>query len=61
MSECWMFYTGPTSRVSFTVKTSLDVFTLGLKQVWTSVLGDHIIYEMEEGTESGQQEIKTGR
>ena len=27
-SECWMFYGLPTSRVIFTVKTSLDLFRL---------------------------------
>ena len=35
-----------TARVIFTAKTSLDVFSLGRKQVWKfSVLGDRI-YEM---------------
>ena len=43
MSECWRFYAVPTARVIFTAKTSLDVFSLGRKQVWTfSVLGDRI-------------------
>ena len=42
-----MFYTVPTARFIFTAKTSLDVFSLGLKQVWIdSVLGD-LIYEMK--------------
>ena len=42
-----MFYAVPTSRVIFTAKTSLDLFTLGLKPVWTyPVLGDDI-YEMK--------------
>ena len=46
MSECWMFYDVPTARVIFTVKTSLDVFSLRREQVWTfSVLGDRI-FEM---------------
>ena len=46
MSECWRFYTVPTARVIFTAKTSLDVFSLSRKQVWTfSVLGDRI-YEL---------------
>ena len=46
MSECWVFYTVPRARVIFTVKTSLDVFSLSREQVWTfSVLGDQI-YEM---------------
>ena len=41
-----MFYTLPTARVIFTVKTSLDVFSLSPEQVCTfSVLGDRI-YEM---------------
>ena len=41
-----VFYAVPTSRVIFTVKTSLDFFSLGKEQVWTySVLGDRI-YEM---------------
>ena len=44
------FYAIPTYRVIFTVKTSLDYFSLGQEQVWTySVLGDRIydrIYEM---------------
>ena len=41
-----MFYTIPTSRVIFTAKNSLDVFSLSREQVWTfSVLGDRI-YEM---------------
>ena len=35
-----------TARVIFTAKTSLDVFSLSRKQVWTfSVLGDRI-YEV---------------
>ena len=41
-----MFYAVPTARVIFTVKTSLDVFSLGREQVGTfSVLGERI-YEM---------------
>ena len=41
-----MFYAVPTSRVIFMSKSSLDLFSLGRKQVWTySVLGDGI-YEM---------------
>ena len=40
------FYAVPTASVIFTVKTSLDVFSLSQEQVWTfSVLGDRI-YEM---------------
>ena len=32
VSECWMFfYAAPTSRVIFTAKTSLDLFSLGRK------------------------------
>ena len=43
MSEC---YAVLTARVSFTVKTSFDLFSLSREQVWTfSVLGDQI-YEM---------------
>ena len=43
MSECWIFYAVPTARVIFTAKTSLDVFSLSLEQVWTfSVLDDRI-------------------
>ena len=34
VSECWMFYTIPTSRVIFTAKPSLDLFGFGLKQVF---------------------------
>ena len=46
LSECWEFYAVPIARVIFTVKTSLDVFSLRREQVWTfSVLGDRI-YEM---------------
>ena len=46
MSEYWMFYAVQTSRVIFTAKTSLVLFSPGRKQVWTySVLGDRI-YEM---------------
>ena len=41
-----MFYAVPTFRVIFTVKTSLDVFSLRREHVWTfSVFGDQI-YEM---------------
>ena len=40
------FYDVPTSRVIFTAKTSLDLFSLGRKQVWTySIFGDRI-YDM---------------
>ena len=46
MSECWMFYAIPTSRVIFMAKSSLDLFSLSRKQGRTySVLGDQI-YEM---------------
>ena len=46
VSECWRFYTIPTARVIFTVKTSFDVFSPSREQVLTfSVLGDQI-YEM---------------
>ena len=49
MSECWRFCTVPTARLTFTAKTSLDVFNLSLEQLWTfSVLGDRI-YEMSRG------------
>ena len=55
-----MFYAIPTFRVILTAK-SLDLFSLGLKQVWThSVLGDRI-YEIKEVKESGWQGIKTER
>ena len=38
-----MFYAIPISRVIFTAKTSLDLFSLGQKKVWTySVLVDQI-------------------
>ena len=41
-----MFYAVPTARVTFTAKTSFDVFSLRREQVWTfSVLVDRI-YEM---------------
>ena len=41
-----MFYAVTTARVIFTVKTSLDIFSLRREQVWTfSVLADRI-YEM---------------
>ena len=56
-----MFYAVPTSRVMFTVKISLDLFSLGRKQVWTcSVLGNSI-YVMKKVTESVWQGINTGR
>ena len=46
MSKCWLLYGVPRARVIFTAKTSLDLFSLGQKQVWTySVLGDRI-YEI---------------
>ena len=46
MSECCVFYAIPTARVTFTAKTSLDIFSLSREQVWTfSALGDRI-YEM---------------
>ena len=46
MSECWVFYAVPTSRVIFTAKTSFDIFSLSQEQVLTfSVLGDRF-YEM---------------
>ena len=46
MSECWMFYAIPTTKVIFTAKTSLDVFSLSQEQLWTfSVVGDRI-YDM---------------
>ena len=35
VSECWIFYAVLTSRVIFTTKTSLDLFTLRLEQVST--------------------------
>ena len=34
VSECWMFYAVQTARVIFRVKTSLDVFSLRLEQVF---------------------------
>ena len=41
MSECWIFYAVQTARVILKAKTSLDVFSLSRKQVWTfSVLGN---------------------
>ena len=46
MSGCWRFYAVPSARVSFRMKTYLDVFSISREQVWTfSVLGDRI-YEM---------------
>ena len=46
VSEYWMFYAIPTASAIFTAKTSLDVSSLRLQQVWTfSVWGDQI-YEM---------------
>ena len=48
-----------TTRVIFTAKTSLDVFSLRQQHVWTySVLGDRIC-EMRRVTGTGQQGIKT--
>ena len=42
-----MIYAVSTSRVIFTAKTSLDLFNLGRKQVWTfSVLRDQISAEV---------------
>ena len=47
MSECWVFYAVPTTRVIFSTKTSLDVFSLRQEQVWAFlVLGDQI-FEMK--------------
>ena len=45
VSECWMFYAVPTSRVIFTVKT-LVLFSLGRKQVWTCTVLVGQIYDM---------------
>ena len=46
---------GWTSNVIVTAKTSLDLFSLELKRVWTySVLGDGI-YEMKKVIGSGRQ------
>ena len=46
VSESSMFYAGPTARVIFKAKTSLEVFSLRREQVWTLlVLGDRI-YEL---------------
>ena len=43
-----MFNVVPTARVIFMAKTSLDIFSLGIKQVWTcTVLGD-LIYEIKK-------------
>ena len=52
-----MFYAESTSKVIFTVKTSLDLFSLGLGQV--SVLSD-CTYVMKRVTESGRQGIRAG-
>ena len=46
MSECWVFYAVPTARVIFMAKTSLYVFSLSRKQVWTFSVLDDEIYEM---------------
>ena len=43
MGECWVF----ASRVICTVKASLDLFTLRLKEVWTYAVSGDCIYEME--------------
>ena len=32
LSDGWRFYAVPTSRVIFTVKTNLDLFSLGIKR-----------------------------
>ena len=53
-----MFYALATATVIFTMKTSLEVFSLRREDVWTcSVLGD-CICEMKTVTESGQQGSK---
>ena len=46
VSECWMFYAVLTARVIFTVKTSLDVFSLRQEQVWTFSILVYRIFEM---------------
>ena len=48
MSECWMFYAVSTARVIFTAKTSFDIFSLSLEQVWTFSVLDDRIYEMHQ-------------
>ena len=55
-----VFFNGePTARLVFTVKTSLDVFSLRWEHLWTcSVLRD-CICEMKRVAVSGQQGIKT--
>ena len=53
-----MFYAVPIAKVIFMAKTSLDVFSLIRKHVWTcSVLSD-LIFDMKRVTESGRQGIK---
>ena len=59
--KCWMFNTIPTSTVIFTVKTSWDLFSLGLGQVWNYSVWSDCTYEMKKVTESGWQGIKTRR
>ena len=56
-----MFYDVPKSRVSFMAKTSLNLYSLGLKSVWTSLVFGDRIYEMKMVTKSGRQGIKTKR
>ena len=41
-----MSYAVPTSRVIITLKTNLDLFSLGGKQVWTYPVFADRIYEM---------------
>ena len=55
--ECWMFNTVPASTVIFTV----DLFSLGLEQVWNYSVWSDCTYEMKKMTESGWQGIKTRR
>ena len=56
-----MCYAVQTFRVIFLAKISLDLFSLGLKQLLTySIFSDHT-YETKEVTGSGPQGIKTRR
>ena len=49
----------PASRVVFTAKASLDIFSLGSEHVRTCSVPGDCIYEMNTVTNSGQLEIKT--
>ena len=61
VSECWMFYAVPTATVTFTAKTSLDLFNLRREPVLPFSVSGDCIYEMRclfAGTISFKCEIQ---